>query len=214
MRAISLISGGIDSPVATYLMLKRGIDVIAVHMDNRPFADDRIVEKFLKIIKHLEGIAGKKIKTYIILHGNAQTEFAKNCKRKFQCLLCKRMMYRVAEEIAKKEGADAIITGESVGQVASQTLINLEVESQAIEMPIIRPLIGFDKEDIIRIAREIGTYEISIMPALSCTIVSEKPATQAKLEDVLTEEEKVDINSILNNLTKNANVNLLNPNLP
>lgn len=202
MKAVSLISGGIDSPVATYLMLKKGVEVIGVHMDNRPFTDDKTIEKFLELIKHLEKISNRKIKTYIIPHGNAQMEFAKNCKRKLQCVLCKRMMYRIAAEIAKKEVADAIITGESLGQVASQTLINLEVEGQAIEIPILRPLIGFDKVDTIRIARDIETYEISTIPALSCRIVPKKPATQAKLEEVLAEEEKVDIDSILKDLIK------------
>ncbi len=235
MKLISLISGGIDSPVATYLMLKKGIDIVAVHMDNRPFTDDKTIGKFLKLIGHLEKISnkknflsgnfcaqsesilsdsGRKIKTYIVPHGNAQMEFAKNCMRKLHCLLCRRMMYRVAEEIAGIEGADAVITGESMGQVASQTLINIEVESRAIKIPVLRPLIGFDKEDTIRIAREIGTYEISTMPGLCCTIVPKMPATQARLEEVLAEESKVNINSILKDLIKNSNVNLLNPNLP
>lgn len=206
MKLISLISGGIDSPVATYLMLKKGIDIVAVHMDNRPFTDDKTIGKFLKLIGHLEKISNKKIKTYIVPHGNAQMEFAKNCRRKLHCLLCRRMMYRVAEEIAGIEGADAVITGESLGQVASQTLINIEVESRAIKIPVLRPLIGFDKEDTIRIAREIGTYEISTMPGLCCTIVPKMPATQARLEGVLAEESKVNINSILKDLIKNSNV--------
>jgi len=112
-------------------------------------------------------------------------------------------MFRVAMAVAEKENAQAVVTGESLGQVASQTLQNLMVVSGAIKFPILRPLIGFDKEDIIKIAREIGTYEISIQPSLCCTIVPKKPATSAKIEEVAKEEEKVDIEKMLKESLKN-----------
>lgn len=193
MKVVSLISGGIDSPVSTYLMLRNGVEVVTLHLDNRPFTDEKQVNKALALVKHLECQFGNEIKTYVVPHGKNQAAFARNCKRKLGCVLCKRMMLRIAEMIAKKEGADAIVTGDSLAQVASQTLQNLMVETQAVSIPILRPLIGFDKNETIEIARDIGTYEISILPGLCCTIVPKKPATQAKLEIILQEEERVDI---------------------
>ena len=197
MKVISLISGGIDSPVSTYFMIRSGVEVVALHLDNRPFTDDKQVNKVLQLIKHLEKLFENEIKTYVIPHAKNQASFARNCKRKLGCVLCKRMMLRIAEKIAKQEGADAIVMGDSLGQVASQTLQNLRIETQTVSIPILRPLIGFDKNDIIEVAKDIGTYEISILPGLCCTIVPKKPATQAKLEDILLEEEKADIVSLL-----------------
>ena len=197
MKVISLISGGIDSPVSTYYMIRSGVEVVALHLDNRPFTDDKQVNKVLQLIKHLEKLFENEIKTYVIPHAKNQASFARNCKRKLGCVLCKRMMLRIAEKIAKQEGADAIVMGDSLGQVASQTLQNLRIETQTVSIPILRPLIGFDKNDIIEVAKDIGTYEISILPGLCCTIVPKKPATQAKLEDILLEEEKADIVSLL-----------------
>jgi thiamine biosynthesis protein ThiI len=195
MKVISLISGGIDSPVATYLMLKKGVEIVVTHFDNRPFTDEKQVEKALSLVRHLEKFG--KIKIYLIPHGESQMEIAKNCTRRYQCVLCRRMMFRVAERIAKLENADAILTGESLGQVASQTLTNILVETQAVDIPILRPLIGMDKMEIVDLAKKIGTYEISILPGLCCTIVPKKPATQAKLERILREEEKININQML-----------------
>lgn len=204
MKAVSLISGGIDSPVATYLMMRKGVDVIAVHFDNRPFTDERHVNKALRLVEHLEKVLSKKIKTYIVPHGKAQTEFARHCRHNLQCVLCRRMMLRVAKAIADLEKSSAIITGESLGQVASQTLRNIRVESQAIQFPVLRPLIGFDKVEIIEIARSIDTYEISIMPGICCTIVPKRPMTYASLSQVVSEENKVDIASLLNEALKGA----------
>jgi thiamine biosynthesis protein ThiI len=192
-----LISGGIDSPVAVYLMMKKDVEVIALHFDNRPFTDENQLNKTLELIKHLEKLFDRRIKTYVIPHGENQIAFAGNCKRKLGCVLCRRMMFRIAERIAEKENADAILTGESLGQVASQTLSNIMVESQAVKIPILRPLIGLDKVEIIDIAKEIGTYDISISPGMCCTIVPKKPATQARLEKVLADEKRLNINSLL-----------------
>ncbi len=202
-KAIALISGGIDSPVATYLMMQKGVEVIALHMDNRPFTDDKYVEKAIALVRKLEQITGKKIKMYLAPHGGALMEFAKNCKINLECVLCKRMMLRVARRVAEMEGADAIITGESLGQVASQTLQNIRTEYQAAEGALIlRPLIGLDKEEIIEIAKEIGTFDLSIQPGLCCTIVPEKPATRAKLGDVLEEEKKLEMDAMVEEVVK------------
>jgi len=197
VKLVSLISGGIDSPVATYLMISRGVEVVALHMDNRPFTDDKNLDKTLQLVRHLRVLTGSPIKTYIVPHGPNHITFARNCNRHLHCLFCRRMMYRIAERIAEKEGADGILTGESVGQVASQTLQNLTVVNPGVKIPVIRPLIGLDKVEIIEIARRIGTYDISTLPGLCCTIVPKKPSTASRVVDVREEEGKIDIDSLV-----------------
>lgn len=197
------MSGGIDSPVAAYLMMKNGAEVIALHLDNRPFTDEKQLNKTISQLKHLEKVTNTTIKTYIAPHGDTQLAFAQECRHNLQCVLCRRMMFRVAERLAKQEGASAIVTGESLGQVASQTLKNIMVETEAVKIPILRPLIGLDKIEIERIAQEIGTFEISISPGVCCTIVPNKPSTRANLKSIKAEESKVDLNSLLENTINN-----------
>lgn len=197
MKLLSLVSGGIDSPVATYLMLRKGDSCLALHFDNQPFTDKRQLEKVKELVKRLEKFSKKRIPLYVVPHGKTQIEFAKNSIRKFGCVFCRRMMLRIGERIAIQEGCEAIVTGESLGQVASQTLSNISAEEDAVDIPIIRPLIGFDKIEIERIAREISTYEISIRPGVCCTIVPEKPATVSKIERIREEEKKVDIENLI-----------------
>jgi len=196
-KLVCLVSGGIDSPVAAYMMICRGVEIVAVHMDNRPFTDDKNLDKALLLIRHLQEVTKNPIRTYVVPHGPNHIAFAKNCNRHLHCLFCRRMMYRVAERIAEREGAVGILTGESMGQVASQTVQNLTVVNQIAKLPIIRPLIGMDKQEIIEIARKIGTYEISILPGLCCTIVPKQPSTAAKLDVVMCEEQKVDIDALV-----------------
>ena len=196
-KLVSLISGGIDSPVAAYLMLHQGVEIIAVHMDNRPFTDEKNLHKAMNLIRHLQHLTQRPIKTYVVPHGPNHIAFARNCERHLHCLFCRRMMYRIAERIAEKEGAVGILTGESLGQVASQTLQNLMVENLVIRIPVVRPLIGMDKVEIIDIARRIGTYEISTLPGLCCTIVPKKPATAARAGDILGEEQKLDLRVLI-----------------
>ena len=204
MKFISLISSGIDSPVATYLLSKKTENMILVHGDDRPFTDDREIENFINIARHLKEKISGNVKAFIVPHGNALSSYKKNCANRFTCVFCKRMLVRYAEKIAERENAVAIIMGDSLGQVASQTLQNLRVVEQAVSLPILRPLIGLDKEDVIRIAKNIGTYDISILPSDGCTAVPSKPATRARLEDVLTEEKKIDVNKIVDQAIKNA----------
>lgn len=206
MRIVSLISGGIDSPVATYLMLRRGDDCICVHFDNRPFTDEKQLKKTKKLVSKLEEISGRKLKLYLVPHGETQLRFARETIRRYGCIFCRRMMFRVAEKIAEREGAKAIVTGESLGQVASQTLENILVEEEAVSIPIIRPLIGFDKVEIQEIARKIGTYEISIEPGLCCTIVPNKPATRSNVKIIRDEESRLDINDLVEKSVSEAEV--------
>ena len=194
MKMIGLISGGIDSPVAIYKLLEKKMEIIALHLDNRPFTCDRQLNKSIDMIRQIERYCNKKIKFYTMPFGEIiQLEIARNCDRHFQCVLCRRMMFRLAKEFANKNSGDAIITGESLGQVASQTLRNIKVENQAVDFPILRPLIGFDKEEIIKIAKEIGTFDISIQPGVCCNIVPKKPSTSSILSKILFEEDKLDI---------------------
>ena len=197
MKAVLLLSGGIDSPVAGHMMLAQGHELILLHMDNRPFTDDREHEKVKRLALGLNEAAGRPLKFYIAKHGEAQAGFAKNTNRHYHCILCRRMMLRVAEELAQKEGACAIVTGESLGQVASQTLTNIKVEEQAVGIPILRPLIGLDKVEIMDMARDLGCYEISTSPGLCCTIVPNKPSTKARLDNILEEEAKIDIEAMV-----------------
>lgn len=187
-------------------MLRQGADVIIVHYDNRPFTDDKQLNKSFELIERLEEHSGKKIRKYVVPHGPSQAAIAKNVHRRYQCVMCRRMMFRIAERIAKMEGAEALVTGESLGQVASQTLTNIRTEEQAVKIPILRPLIGLDKVEIERIAKEIGTFDISISPGLCCTIVPNKPATQSRLKAILEEESKLDIDSLVKDATEGAEV--------
>jgi len=189
MKVVATISGGIDSPVAAYLMLKRGVDVVAFHMDNTPFIGDRARQKTTMVVTRLEEVTGSSIKFYIAPHGPNLAAFSQHCSPNLTCLLCKRMIMRIGEKIAKKEGAQALVTGDSLGQVASQTLQNLVVTSNAVSIPILRPLIGLDKLEITRIAEEIGTYPISCLSAGDCKAVPQRPATSAILERVSEQEE-------------------------
>ncbi len=204
MKFVSLVSSGIDSPVATYLLSKKANDMILVHGDNRPFTDDREIENFISIAKHLKKKIPSNVKVYIVPHGATLSEYKQNCNNRFTCVICKRMLVRYAEKIAEKEQADAIIMGDSLGQVASQTLQNIRVVENAATIPILRPLIGLDKEDVIQIAKTIDTYDLSILPSDGCSAVPKKPATGAKLDKILFEEQRIDINKLVNQAVKNS----------
>ncbi len=204
MNLVSLLSSGIDSPVATYLLAKQATNIISVHADIRPFTDDNEVENYRKLVTHLQQHLSLTIKAYSVPHGEALLAFKEHCNHRFTCVFCKRMLLRYAEAFAKKEHALALIMGDSLGQVASQTLQNLKTIDQATSLPILRPLIGFDKEEIIDIARKIGTYDLSILPAGPCRAVPKQPATQATLQQLLKEEEKLNIESLVKNALTNA----------
>jgi thiamine biosynthesis protein ThiI len=204
LRAIVLLSGGIDSPVAAYLMGRQGVDLVLVHFDNRPFTSDEEVQKAKDLMNRLDSALGVRTVKILVPHGKTQTEFARCCRRNMECVLCRRMMFRVAERLAGTHRAQAIVTGESLGQVASQTLANILVEERATRLPILRPLIGFDKVEIERIAKRIGTYETSIRPGLCCTIAPKKPSTYSRPESAVAEEAKVDLERLADEEFKGA----------
>ncbi|MDO9537215.1 MAG: 7-cyano-7-deazaguanine synthase [Thermoplasmata archaeon] len=192
MKAVVLLSGGIDSPVAVYVMAKAGVELIALHMDGTPYFESTV--RVDKLIERLRQVTGQNIPLFTAPHGTANLEeIAKTRIPNIRCVLCKRFMMRVAEQLANREKCNAIIMGDSMGQVASQTLKNMRVEQQAIKMPIIRPLIGLDKDQIVKIAKEIGTYELSIEGAGPCGIVPIKPSTGANIDTILEAEEGMDV---------------------
>ena len=206
MKLVSLISSGIDSPVATYLLSKKAEEIILVHGDIQPFTDKREIENFLQLARHLKKITSCSLKVYLVPHGSSLSTFKQNCNNKFTCVFCKRMLLRYAEKIAKKEGAEAIVMGDSLGQVASQTLQNIRTIEQAVKNPVLRPLIGLDKEDVVKIAKEIGTYDLSILPSNGCNAVPNKPSTRARLEQILDEESKLNVDKLLNESVKNSEI--------
>jgi thiamine biosynthesis protein ThiI len=203
MKIVSLLSSGIDSPVATFLISKKADELILVNADIAPFSDSSEKDKFLDLAKYLSKKIDCPTKVIIVPHGNNLLEYKKNCDAKFTCVFCKRMMLRYAEKIAEKYGADAIVTGDNLGQVASQTLQNIKTIEEAVKIPVLRPLIGFDKEEIIKIAKEIGTYELSIKPSSGCSAVPDKPSTMAKIEKILSEEKKINIKNLVSISVKN-----------
>ncbi|HHF59043.1 MAG TPA: hypothetical protein ENL44_02455 [Thermoplasmatales archaeon] len=205
MKFICLISTGIDSPVATYLMSRYG-DAILVHSSNYPFVSRDTSQIAEMIARRLREVTRKAMRLYILPHGIALSEIKKSCEERLTCVLCKRMMLRYGRYIAEMEKGDAIVTGESLGQVASQTLNNIFVEQYNLKFPVIRPLIGMDKEEIIRIAREIGTYDLSMEGNITCEAVPRKPATRANLSKVLEEEKKLSVKSLIRRIIDEAKV--------
>ena len=206
MKLVALISSGIDSPVAAYLLSKKTDELILLHADNRPFTDDREIEKFITLARHLKTLVPSKLSALLLPHGQTLEAYKIHCNNKYTCVICKRMMLRYAESIARKEQADAVVMGDSLGQVASQTLQNLRVVEQAVTIPILRPLIGFDKEDTIKIAKQIGTFDLSIAPADGCAAVPTKPSTQARLEHILAEEKKIDVDGLVRDVVSQAKI--------
>ena len=195
-RLVALMSNGIDSPVASYLMSQRGADVILLHMDNRPFTDDRSMDIVKDIAAQLRKVTGKEFPLYVAPHGDNQQTIHDKCDYHYQCVMCKRVMQRTARELAKKLGADGIIMGDSLGQVASQTLKNIRSENIELNFPVARPLIGLDKLEIEAIAKEIGTFEISIRPTNGCTIVPTRPITEASPDKVVRMSTDIDLDAL------------------
>ena len=196
MKLVSLMSNGIDSPVASYKMSQMGADVILLHLDNRPYTGDASIDIVKQIAQRLRDVTGKEFPLYIAPHGDNQTQIHETCDGNYQCVMCKRVMQRTARELAKKLGADAIVMGDSLGQVASQTLRNIKSENLGLDFPVVRPLIGLDKLEIEAVAKEIGTYELSIQHAGGCTIVPVRPITEARPEKIAEFAERIDVDEL------------------
>lgn len=193
-RAVSLISGGIDSPVAAYRMMQRGCRLIFVHFHSAPYLDATSQEKVRQLVQILTRHQFAS-RLYLIPFGEIQRQIVAAVLRPLRVVLYRRMMLRIAEAIAKRERASALVTGESLAQVASQTLENIAVIEKAAGLPMLRPLVGMDKQEIIDQARRIGTFETSVIPDQDCCqlFVPKHPTTKARLGDVEEAESRLDL---------------------
>ncbi len=196
-RGLLLLSGGIDSPVAGYMMAKRGVIIEALHFESYPYTSERAREKVLELAKIVAGYAGK-IHVHVISLTHIQEELKRACEEDYFTLLLRRYMMTLADRCAEEYGCGALITGESVGQVASQTMQALGVTDICATRPVFRPCIGLDKEEIVEISRSIGTFETSTLPYEDCCTVftPRHPRTRPELEKVLREEAKLDFASL------------------
>lgn len=208
--AIVMLSGGIDSPVAAYYAMKRGMRVIYVHFHSVPLVSEASVEKVRDTVAILKKYQPKS-KLYLMKFASIQQQILVDCYEKLRVILYRRYMMKIAEKVAELENAKAIYTGEALGQVASQTIENITVVEESVKLPILRPLIGFDKIEIIAKAQEIGTYEISILPHEDCCTlyVPKHPATKARLIDVQKNEASLDSESLINDSLETAEIEII-----
>jgi tRNA uracil 4-sulfurtransferase len=204
-RVVALVSGGIDSPVGAYRMMQRGCRLIFVHFHSTPYLDQTSQEKVRQLVRELTRRQFQS-RLYMIPFGEIQRQIVAAVARPLRVILYRRMMLRIAEQVARREKCKALATGESLAQVASQTLENMAVIQQAAQLPILRPLVGMDKQEIIDQARRIGTYEISSIPDQDCCqlFVPKHPATKARLVDVQEDESRLDIEELIRLGTTNA----------
>ncbi|HTT14474.1 MAG TPA: hypothetical protein VMG81_01660 [Thermoplasmata archaeon] len=205
-RGVMLMSGGIDSPVAMHYLLRQGHELVGVHLDNRPFTDDSPLEKVLDHLKLLRERYQQPIPLYVMPHGPTQITLMRTTDRHVGCVLCRRFMWRSAERLAEREGATFLATGEALGQVASQTLSNMRNATVSVALPIVRPLIGFDKQEIEAVAKSIGTYGISTRPGVCCQAVPDKPATRSNLVQIEAEETRLDVEQMIDDCVRKAQV--------
>ncbi len=197
-RALLLLSGGIDSPVAGYMIAKRGVEINALYFHTYPFTSERANEKVLQLKGILEEYCGK-IKLYSLNMLEIHKAIKESCREEETTILARRFMMRIAERIAKDNKMDMLITGESLGQVASQTMGSMAVIEDVVEMPILKPLVGLDKSEIIERAREIGTYETSILPYDDCCSVfaPTHPLINPKLQNIKRSESKLNVRELI-----------------
>lgn len=192
-KAMLLLSGGIDSPVAGYMIAKRGVNLEAVYYDAPPYTSDRARQKVVDLAKIVAKYAGI-IRLHVVKFTDIQMEIYEKCPHDELTIIMRRYMMKIAEMLAKKEDCQALVTGESIGQVASQTMYSLAVTNEVCELPVFRPLIGFDKQEIIDISEKIETFETSILPYEDCctTFVAKHPVTKPRLDAIVKSEHKLD----------------------
>jgi len=192
-KVLSLVSGGIDSVPAAYLAVKRGAETVWLHFHSFPLVSNKSIEK-VKDLAEIFSLYQDKPKIYFVPFSEIQTEIKAKVEPKYRVLLYRRLMYKIAEQIAQKEGCAALVTGECLAQVSSQTPINLNITEEGIKIPVLRPLIGFDKEEIIKVAKKIGTFDISIRPQEDCCtlFVPGRQTAKGNLEIVRELEKKIE----------------------
>ena len=197
-RALSLLSGGIDSPVASWMMAKRGVIVDSIHFYSYPYTSPEAKEKVLDLARLLTPYTGKMC-VHVVPFTKIQEELRRSCPEELFTILMRRFMMRIACRVAEKNGISALVTGESVGQVASQTLDAMACTNAVCDRPVLRPLVGMDKEEIVRVARRIGTFETSILPYEDCcTVFTPKhPRTKPKVEELEEAERALDVDALV-----------------
>lgn len=210
-KIVSLISSGIDSPVASYKIMKRGCQVVFCHFHSYPMTSDASRENVLELCRILKEYQPSGLKIYFLPFLNVQKKILKETPESLRVVLYRRQMFKIAELVAKKEKALGLATGESIGQVASQTLENIAVVGQGLDLPVFRPLCGQDKEEIIKEARRLKTYDISIRPYEDCCalFVPQHPETRANLTEILKIEKKLKLTGLLLKSLKQAEVKYL-----
>ncbi len=197
-RAMLLLSGGIDSPVAGHMMARRGLELGAAHFFSYPYTSEEARDKVIELARILSGYTGK-ITVSVVPFTHIQQEIRDKCDEDYFTIVMRRFMMRLAERVARHQGCSALITGESLGQVASQTVESLSATGSVCTLPVFRPLIGMDKEEIVVRARQIGTFETSILPYEDCCTVftPRHPQTKPKLENVERQEAGLDIDALV-----------------
>lgn len=206
-KAMLLLSGGIDSPVAGWMIGKRGVEIEAVHFYSYPYTSERAKEKVIDLAKIL-ALYCHKINLHIVPFTDIQLEINEKCPHEQSTIIMRRAMMKIAEQIANKRGANALITGESLGQVASQTIESLAVTNQVVDLPVFRPLVGMDKNEVINLAKKINTYETSILPYEDCctVFVAKHPETKPKLNRIIMSEEKADLKKLIEKAVEDTEI--------
>lgn len=209
-KGLLLLSGGIDSPVAGWLMAKRGVELEALHFHSFPFTSERAQEKVNELAQILSRYC-RRIHLHTVNLLNIQTAIREKCPEELFTILSRRFMMFIAERIAQKVHCDALITGENIAQVASQTIQSLHVTNAAVNLPVFRPLIAMDKTEIVALAEKIGTYETSILPYEDCCTVflPKRPATKPRLEKVIAAEAKLDKEVLISEALQNSHTTVI-----
>ena len=206
-RAVSLLSGGIDSPVSSWMMARRGVELEMVHFVSPPYTSQQAQDKVLELARLLTAWTGRLL-VHIVPFTEIQEEIRRNCPEEYFTLIMRRFMMRLADALAHELGCGALVTGECLGQVASQTMAALAVSEDAATLPVLRPLIGMDKEEIVRIARHIGTFDTSILPYEDCCTVftPRHPKTKPHVEEVREMEQALDVAGLVQRAMENRDI--------
>ena len=210
--AVTLLSGGIDSPVSTYMIAKRGVHMIPVHFFSFPYTSELAKQKVLDLAKELTAYCGR-LTVEVVPFTHIQTEIRDKCPEEYFTLIMRRFMMRIAQEVADRNGAKALVTGENLGQVASQTMEALGCTEAVTRLPVLRPLIGFDKEEIVRLSRKIGTFDTSILPYEDCCTVftPRHPKTKPQLNAVLRQLHKLDADALIDRAVEGIEWRMIEP---
>lgn len=211
-RAVFLVSGGIDSPVSAWLLIRKGVEPVFAYFDNYPLCDQAAEGIAIEAIRQVcERAKLPNARVYVVSHSPDLQDILSKCPTKFACILSRRMMFRVAERIAEMEGCGAIVTGDAIGQKASQTLQNIAATDCVLsKVHVLRPLVGMNKPQIVDYAKKIGTYDISIRPGVaSCGVPTNNPSTAARKNRLIEIEAALDIDEMVKRAVENARVLLV-----